>query len=192
MLSKLSNIQCPYCGQHKVEVITAIDPMSFNYHEVTKTICTFCGKVIEPTEKVTYSNSSDHAYTSAGSAYKYCTNCNTKMEPLGDSGWWSCPKCGYGYREFIGDPKQFSDEDIEISKKIFEGKLHTPCDNVWGVGKILPNDLTEQNTLTITNCEKIKMHHKEIAIDFEFDIPKIENINTIIINGHKFVREKSE
>ena len=47
MLNKPLNMQCPYCGQHQVEVITQIDPMSFNYHEVTKTICTFCGKIIE-------------------------------------------------------------------------------------------------------------------------------------------------
>jgi hypothetical protein len=29
-------------------------------------------------------------------------------------------------------------------------------------------------------------------IDFEFDTKKIENINTIIINGHKFVRDNNE
>jgi hypothetical protein len=151
----------------------------------------FCGKVIEPSEQTTYSNTMDSSYNAISSKDKYCQNCNTKMKPLGDSGWWSCPNCDYGYMDYIGDPKQFSDEDIEMSKKIFEGKLHIPCDNVWGVGKIAVTDPIAQNTLTIERCEKIKMHHKEMDIDFEFDTKKIENINTIIINGHKFVREKA-
>lgn len=190
MFNKPLNMQCPYCGQHQVEAITQIDPMSFNYHEITKTICMFCGKVIEPSEKVTYSNSTDSSYTAVSSKDKFCAYCNTKMEPFGDGSWWSCPKCGYGYMDYIGDlPKELSDEEVEVSKKIFEGKLHIPCDNVWGVGKIAVTDPIAQNTLTIERCEKIKMHHKEMDIDFEFDTKKIENINTIIINGHKFVRE---
>ena len=193
MLNKKLNMACPYCGQHQVEVITEIDPMSFNYQERTKTMCMFCGKVIEPAEKVTYSNSTDSSYTAASSKDKFCAYCNTKMEPFGDGSWWSCPKCGYGYMDYIGDlPRELSSEEVEMSKKIFEGKLHIPCDNVWGIGTIKPTDLAAENTLTLERCEKIKMHQKEMDIDFEFDTKKIENIDTIIINGHKFVRDNNE
>lgn len=192
MLNKPLNMQCPYCGQHQVEVINQVDPMSFNshmgfnYHETTKSICMHCGKVIESDEKVTYSNSSDDPYTSVSCVDKYCKNCNAKMVQY-DS-WWVCPSCHYGQMDYTGDPPS---DNIEINKKIFEDKLYIPCDNVWGVGKTAVTDQMTQNTLTIERCEKIKMHHKEMDIDFEFDIKKIENINTIIINGHKFVRENA-
>jgi hypothetical protein len=107
--------------------------------------------------------------------------------------WWECPNCHYGHMDYArGLPKDFtqlSDEEVEMSKHIFEGKTHIPCDNVWGVGTIKPTDPTAKNTLILERCEKIKMHHKEIDIDFEFDTSKLENIDTIIVNGHKFVRE---
>lgn len=192
MINKKLNMTCPYCGQHQVEVITEIDPMSFAYHEITKTVCMFCGKVIEPTEQVTYSNVTDSSYTAVSSNDKYCQNCNTKMEPFGDNGWWSCPKCGYGYMDYIGDlPKELSDEEVEMSKKIFEGKLHIPCDNVWGVGKINTKDLMS-NTLQFDRCERIIFRDK--TLDFQFEIPeeRYRDIDTIIVNGHKFVRENNE
>ena len=192
MLNKKLNMACPYCGQHQVEVITEIDPMSFNYHEVTKTMCMFCGKVIEPSEKVTYSNSTDSSYTAVSSKDKFCAYCNTKMEPFGDGSWWSCPKCGYGYMDYIGDlpkTKQFSNEEVEMSKHIFEGKLHIPCDNTWGigVGKIEPMPYTLQ-----IDTDLIKLKHKEMELEFEFEPDKLENIDTLIINGHRFVRENNE
>lgn len=55
--------------------------------------------------------------------------------------------------------------------------------------KIDINSLSPR-TLTIENCELIKMHHKELDIEFEFNTKKLENIDIIEINGHKFVREK--
>jgi hypothetical protein len=59
----------------------------------------------------------------------------------------------------------------------------------WAVGKLI-TDQPLQNTLTITNCNKIRLQHKETEIDFEFDTKKLENIDTIIINGFKYVKEK--
>ena len=109
--------------------------------------------------------------------------------------WWECPDCHYGYMDrtgYLNETKQFPDDEVEMSKHIFEGTLHIPCDNVWGVGTIKPTDLAAENTLILERCEKIKMHQKEMDIDFEFDTKKIENIDTIIINGHKFVRENNE
>ena len=185
MCSQPSNMQCPHCNRYSVERVSQMNPMDYNIQ--VKYICTNCGREVLDPDSVTYSNSSDGTYTSASSADKYCENCNTKMVQY-DS-WWECPNCHYGYIDYIGDPPQ---DNIEMSKKIFEGKLHIPCDNVWGVGKTTITDPIAQNTLTIERCEKIKMHHKEMDIDFEFDTKKIENINTIIINGYKFVRENSE
>lgn len=185
MVSRLSNMQCPHCNRYSVERVSQMNPIDYNVQ--VKYICTNCGREVLDPDSVTYSNSTDSTHTSTGSAYKYCQHCNTKMVQY-DS-WWECPNCHYGYTDYIGDPPQ---DNIQMSKKIFEDKLHIPCDNVWGVGKIAVTDPTAQNTLTIERCEKIKMHHKEMDIDFEFDTKKIEGIDIIIINGHKFVREKLE
>lgn len=191
MPSKPLNMQCPYCGQYKVEQITEIDPMSFNYHEITKTVCMFCGKVIEPVAKTTYSSSTDTDCAKATSNDKYCQNCNTKMEPFGYDGWYTCPKCGYGYVDYIGDlPKELSDNEIELSKKLCDEKFILPCNNTWGVGKIATAENMSSQTLTITNCEKIKLEHKEMDIDFEFDTSKLENVDTIIINGYRYIKDK--
>ena len=175
MISQPMNMKCPFCGHYKVEMITEIDPFNFGYHEITKYRCSQCGHTIEPPRGVTYLNSTDSSYTTASSAEKYCQNCNTKMEPFGDK-WLSCPKCGYGYMDYIGDtPKD---------------NLFIPCDNAWGVGYAYGSLEPDPFTVEIGNCNKIKLGHKELDINFEFDAKKIENIDTIIINGHKFVREK--
>lgn len=129
-------------------------------------ICSNCGYVIPQSTYVT--TPTDYSCNTTGVAYKYCQKCNTKMVKNGN--WYECPNCHYGHMDYLGDPPniQMFEEDIAIT------------------------DLIAQNTLTIEQCEKIKMHHKEMDIDFEFDTKKIENIDTIIINGYKFVRERSE
>ena len=48
----------------------------------------------------------------------------------------------------------------------------------------------EPTTLTITNCEKIKLHHKELDLDCELPIKVFESIDIITINGIKYVKEK--
>jgi len=45
-------------------------------------------------------------------------------------------------------------------------------------------------TLTITNCEKFKVQLREIDVEFELNPDKLENVDTIIINGYKYVKEK--
>ncbi len=190
-MNQQTNMCCPKCNQHSVEKITKLDPLSFTYNEITKYVCTFCGTVVEPSEQTTYSNSTDSSYVLANSVGRYCDKCHTKLEYNGT--WWECPNCHYGFMESIGDTPttiQLSEEDIELSKELFEGNLFVPCDNTWSVGTLKEPDDVERNTLTITNCEKIRMHHKEMDIDFEFDTKKLENIDTIIINGYKFVRSE--
>lgn len=171
------NKNCPICGGYVY------------MNTIGTEICSNCGYVLPSSNFAT----SDYSHNTTGSAYKYCQNCNTKMEPFGDGSWWSCPKCGYGYMDYIGDlPKELSDEEVEMSKKIFEGKLHIPCDNTWGicVGKINTEDLMS-NTLQFDRCERIIFRNK--TLDFQFEIPEeqYKDIDTIIVNGHKFVREKN-
>lgn len=48
----------------------------------------------------------------------------------------------------------------------------------------------EPAAIEIKNCEKIKLHHKEIDIDFELPKNVFENIDIITINGIKYVKEK--
>ena len=36
----------------------------------------------------------------------------------------------------------------------------------------------------------IKLSHRELEIDFELDHKKLENIDTIIINGYKYIKPK--
>lgn len=36
----------------------------------------------------------------------------------------------------------------------------------------------------------IKLHHKELEVEFELDPNKLKNIDTIIINGYKYVKLK--
>jgi DNA-directed RNA polymerase subunit RPC12/RpoP len=174
--------------------VSQINPIDCSIQ--VKYICTNCGKEVLDPDSVTYSNSTDSTYTSATSAEKYCYNCNTRMIQNGD--WWECPNCHYGHMDYArGLPKDFtqlSDEEVEMSKHIFEGKTHIPCDNVWGVGRIAVGQLDDlmSNTLQFDRCERIIFRDK--TLDFVFEIPEeqYKDIDTIIVNGIKFVRENSE
>lgn len=112
--------------------------------------------------------------TTSTSAAKYCENCNTKMEQFEDGGWWVCPECGYGYMDYVGDPP----------KDLYSIFKSDGTANAWGALGL------EQQTLTITKCEKFKIQCKEIDIEFELDADKLENIDTIVINGYKYIKEK--
>jgi hypothetical protein len=109
--------------------------------------------------------------TKSSSLDKYCERCSTRLKQWGD--WWVCPECDYGYMVAIED----------LPKDIYwvDGVVHA-----WG--KLDPN-LSPQ-TLTITNCEKFKVQLREIDIEFELDPNKLENIDTLIINGYKYIKEK--
>lgn len=176
-MSQPLNKNCPICG-------------GYVYLMHGKQICCACGYVIPGlTQAVTSSGYSNKSTSND----KYCPTCNSKMEPFGDNGWYECPNCHYGHMDYIGDlPKELSDEEIEMSKKMFDGTLHIPCDNTLGiaVGK-LAEDLMS-NTLQFDRCERIIFRDK--TLDFQFEIPeeRYKDIDTIIVNGHKFVRENNE
>ena len=173
------NKNCPICGGYVYST------------DIGTEICQTCGHVIAQSTFATTSTSYTYASTSA--ADKYCYNCNTKMEKIGDGGWWECPNCHYGCMDYIGDlPKELTEEEIEISKHIFGNSLHIPCDNNGlAVGKISNEDLLS-NTLQFDRCKKIIFRDK--TLDFVFEIPdeRYKDIDTIIVNGHKFTKEKSK
>lgn len=162
MISQPLNKNCPVCGGYVYVT------------DIGAEICQSCGYVIPLATFAT--TSTDYSHNTAGSAYKYCNNCKTKMEKFGDTDWWECPNCHYGYMDYIGDPPK--------------DNLFIPCDNAWGVGYAHGSLEPDPFTVEIGNCKTIKLGHKELDINFEFDAKKIENIDTIIINGHKFVRER--
>ena len=161
------NKNCPVCGGY-VYVNT-----------IGTEICQSCGYTL-PFTTNSYSNKST-------SNDKYCPTCNIKMEPFGDK-WLTCPNCHYGHMDYIGDPKELNEEEFKQAQKMFESNLYIHNDGL-AVGKINTEDLLS-NTLQFDRCEKIIF--KDKTLDFIFEIPdeRYKDINTIIVNGHKFVREE--
>ena len=162
------NKNCPMCGGNVVLLANGAE------------VCEKCHYVLPP-EDWGYDSTN-----STSSAEKYCDRCHTKLNPLND--WWYCPECGHSYRDYIGDPISY-DDIVEQLKKITDHSFYIKSDgtaNAWGA---LDPKLNPQ-TLTITNCEKFKVQLKEIDIEFELDPDKLENIDTIVINGYKYVKEK--
>lgn len=105
-----------------------------------------------------------------------CDRCGVALQVWGD--WKVCPRCGYGSLLQIGDlPNDFTIPNI-----------HNDCG--WVADYIYSIKPIDADTLTITNCEKFKVQLREIDIEFELDADKLENIDTIIINGYKYVKEK--
>ncbi len=113
-----------------------------------------------------------HVETSVPSTSETCKRCGTILEHDGD--WKVCPRCHYGSIITAGDPPEYPYWKAD-------GEAHA-----WG--KLDP-DLSPQ-TLTITNCDKFKVQLREIDIEFELDPDKLENIDTLIINGYKYRKEK--
>lgn len=121
---------------------------------------------------------SDWAYsTSATSGEQICKICGqTMVRNTVGLYRWTCPKCGYHYEVTTGDP----------TKDLYSIWKSDGTSSAWGA---LDPKLNPQ-TLTITNCEKFKVQCKEIDVEFELDADKLENIDVLIINGHKYVKEK--
>lgn len=93
----------------------------------------------------------------------------------------NCPVCG-GYVVI----NALGDEMCEKCHYILPTTTHAiisdgevPC-----FGKLEP----EKYVLRI-DVEMIKLSHKELEIEFELDPNKLDKISTIIINGHKYVKE---
>ena len=112
--------------------------------------------------------------TSTSSIMSNCPYCNTKMIYNKENNSWLCVACGYHLKVTVGDPPK----DLDTIWKS-DGTA-----NAWGALGLEPQ------TLTITNCEKFKVQLREIDVEFELEPDKLENIDTIIINNYKYVKEK--
>lgn len=182
------NVPCPHCKSLELVQIAHDDPLNFG--TVYKYQCLHCGKIMDAEELSSYSNSD----TATSSADKYCYNCNTKMEPFGDNTWWECPNCHYGYMDYIGDlPKeiQLTEEERQKAKQLWESpqSLYFIRDNDES-GFAIGSLENLKNTIQFDRCERIIFRDK--TLDFIFEIPeeRYKDIDTIIVNGHKFVKEK--
>ena len=164
MPTQYVNRTCPICGGYVVLLTNGTE------------LCEKC--------HYTLSGSNNSISTSSN---KYCERCNTKLVPYGN--WWECPNCHYGYMLTTSDPIELTEEYVkEMAKKITDTSLFIPSDSTYNVGTAISS--IEPNALTITNCEKFKVQLKEIDIEFELDPNKLENIDTIIINGYKYIKDK--
>jgi ribosomal protein S27AE len=161
------NKNCPVCGGYVVLLDNGSE------------ICEKCHYILPGSTQVQMSDS-----TKSSSSDKYCERCHTRLTQDGD--WWICPECGYGYRITTGDPPELTEEYIkEMAKKITDTPFYVPG---TAIGKAIGS--LEPQTLTITNCEKFKVQLREVDIEFELEPDKLENIDTIIINGYKYVKER--
>lgn len=66
-------------------------------------------------------------------------------------------------------------------------KLFLKSDGVGTAWGRFDPDLMPRTLQIDTNL--IKLRHKEIEIEFELEPDKLKNIDTIIINGYKYVKE---
>jgi hypothetical protein len=102
-----------------------------------------------------------------------------------------CPVCGGKIRQYqyfnVCENCYYTSPNSYATNAV----IYTINDSGSGVAREHhnPEDLIS-TSLTFTDCELIKLHHKELDIEFEFDTKKLENIDTIEINGHRFVKEK--
>lgn len=118
---------------------------------------------------------------------RVCPKCGSKLKMFFD--YIECEECEY--EEFYSHIETITLDNIVKAIIPEEEPKTTTLPLYLKDGDIITKlDELTPNTLTITNCELIKMHHKELDIEFEFDGKKLENIDIIEINGHKFVREK--
>ena len=70
-----------------------------------------------------------------------------------------------------------------------ELKLFTMHDTGIAVGKIDTRDL-RPNTLQIDKCERIIFRDRTLDFQFEIGHDQYKHIDTIIVNGIKFVKEE--
>lgn len=151
---------CPNCYNNKAELNI------LGYEQ-----CTKCGYVFGLTGHV-HSDSS----TSTSSIAANCPYCNEKMDYNQQETKWSCSKCGYTSQITTGDPPTTVND------------LYIKSDGVGTAWGRLDPDLMPL-TLQI-DTELIKLKHKEMELEFELEPDKLANIDTIVINGYKYVKEK--
>jgi hypothetical protein len=150
-----------------IQPVNKICPICGGYvyiNTIGTEICQSCNYVLPSSNFAT----SEYSYNSTNSNERYCPICNKKLNQ--DGSWWRCPECKYGQIDYIGDhPDQ----------------TFTSADSV-----IKAPDPLEPFTLEINNCKCIKLGHKELDIEFTLEPDKLKNVDTLIINGYKYIKEK--
>ena len=104
-----------------------------------------------------------------------CPNC-TSYESCTQMGWSNADQCA-----------SFKQRDDVIFANGYE-QLFVPSDSAWAVGTLNVENLMS-NTMEIKNCERIIFRDKTLDFQFEIGHDKYKDINTIIVNGIKFVKE---
>lgn len=101
-----------------------------------------------------------------------------------------CENCRYvlpGSTTATELTKEYKEYIKEMAQEIAAAPLFIDADK-YAFGTAVGS--LEPCTLTITNCEKFKVQLRELEVEFELDPDKLENIDTLIINGYKYVKEK--
>lgn len=108
-----------------------------------------------------------------------CPNCSFFISPKTNIvGYVQCGNCGYIFPE--------PPEPIEIpSTVIATGWSEDICPVATAIGR----HSMEPDTLIIERCSKLKVEHNGIEIEFPLDSNILKSINTIEINGFKYVKE---
>lgn len=105
-----------------------------------------------------------------------------------------CPVCGGRLKEYI-DMVVCEDctyNELKTEKyppSISMEQIEKLCKGNFVNSQIVGSWDMKPNTLQI-DCDLIKINHKELNIEFEFDTKKLKHIDIVEINGHRFVRDK--
>lgn len=107
-----------------------------------------------------------------------------------------CPICGGGKVRCYSDYNLCEDcryivPDFYDTQEVVLYNIDNFVTNTGVACRSVNSEDLMSKTLLI-DCELIKFHHKELDIEFEFDTKKLKNIDTIEINGHRFVKEKAK
>lgn len=108
-----------------------------------------------------------------------CPSCSYLISPKTNVfGYEQCVNCGYVFQE--------QSEPVEISSAIVEKYWN---EAISPVATAIGRHSMEPDTLIIERCSKLKVEHNGIEIDFPLDDYILKSINTIEINGFKYVKE---
>jgi hypothetical protein len=77
--------------------------------------------------------------------------------------------------DYLGDP-------LDIRE------LYIKSDSIGTAWGRLNPDIIPHTLQIDTNL--IKLRHKEMELEFELESDKLKNIDTIILNGYKYIKEK--
>lgn len=127
----------------------------------------------------------------------YCTG----YERCKEMGWADAEHCvNFVRRDDVFDMRPLfeavkdSDSEIKVDMptnnpdNTVDFSFFIPNDSEWAIGKINAEDLMS-NTLQIDKCERIIFRDRTLDFQFEIGHDQYKDIDTIIVNGIKFVKE---